>query len=132
MCLLASHNPRTTRVAVVHHSPPPIPPLPSVTRLLRAATFERILALKFGQLQTSFSPVGLGHPVRIELGSSPDPISEKNSNQLLALKYKYAQFSAHPAFPPHFPPPYCPSFTPYFPFLLYPPFPLSSPQGFYQ
>ena len=49
----------------------------SVTRLLSAATFaRRLLALKLGELQTSFRPAGLGHPVRIELGSSLDPIQQ--------------------------------------------------------
>ena len=48
--------------------------------LFGAETFERRqLALKVGELQTSFHPVRLGQPVRIELGLSPDSISKKIS-----------------------------------------------------
>ena len=68
----------------------------SVTRLLSAATFaRRLLALKLGELQTSFRPAGLGYTIRIELGSSPDPISKKVSHQQSALKRQCAQLSVH-------------------------------------
>ena len=57
-----------------------------------AATFERRhLALKVEEFKTSSRPAELGHPVRIELGSSPDQISKKVSTQPSALKCKCAK-----------------------------------------
>ena len=64
----------------------------SVTRLLSVATFERRqLARNVNQSQTSFRPVGLGHPACFELGLCVDPISKRVSTRPSVLKFHCAQ-----------------------------------------
>ena len=42
--------------------------------------------VRLGELQTTFRPAGLGHQVRINIGSSPDPKPKKTNLKKVDVK----------------------------------------------